>query len=76
MRAAADVPLETREKLAARLTGMITSKTQTPVPEGMSLDTEVRVGFRVDEHGILTVTVDVAGQPAASTVWQFRRNPR
>jgi uncharacterized RDD family membrane protein YckC len=34
-----DVPLETREKLAGRLTGMITSKTQAPVPEGISQET-------------------------------------
>lgn len=31
-----DVPLETREKLAGRLTGMIITKTHAPVPEGMS----------------------------------------
>ena len=34
-----DVPLETREKLASRLTGTITSQTQAPVPEGMSQET-------------------------------------
>lgn len=34
-----DVPLETRAKLAARLTEMILSKTQTSVPDSMSQET-------------------------------------
>ena len=44
------------------------------LPGGLATNTPIKVGFRIDEHGVLTVTVDVVGHPGYSTTWEIKRN--